>query len=434
MSNGYHLAKDRVRSLKSTPEAKLLKFQVHPHADVAYPSSPHNLPDMTHRSRIGGPPKSHKRGSTAAPVRQRKLHHPPAARDEPETPEPVSAHLECPTGILDYPSDKQVLDLIYAALRSTISSPDFVPTIQRIKALLYDEKWLEVFEDEELLPAYAGRWVPSRALCFRELMGALEPVRGLFESGQKEEREDGQGQQEGEEAEVARDEAASEDDGELHVLSLGGGAGSELVALAALLRGIAEDGSSTPSKVKWTGVDIGSWAGVLDTLGSSVDSTWKGSLSRHYTKTDLLDSASPSTIQLFADLASSPPQLTTLFFTLTELLSQSPQRTIALLSRLTACIPIGGLILVVDSASDISSFSLGAGGREWPTYTMIDLIMLRLLAADDGEDGEKGENKGKWEKVESSDSRWFRLQPGTGADWPVKLENARYWFRLYRRI
>ena len=402
---------------------------------------------MTHRSRIGGPPKSnaHRKGSSAAPVHQRKLHHPPTARAAESTDslsEEAEASLVCPEALLKSPSDKQVLDLLYAALRSTIASPDFVPTIQRIKALLYDEKWLEVFEDAELLPAYAGRWVPSRALCFRELMGCLGQVRGLFEDQEQaqaagvegvEGAEEVKGGQGGTiEAEIAE---------ELHVLSLGGGAGSELLALAALLRGVRglghryTDDEPGPSEryrpVRWTGVDIGAWASVLDTIGEAVHHTWKGDIERHYTKTNLLDASSPATLQLFADLADRPPHLTTLFFTLTELLSQSPQQTIAFLSRLTAHTPRGGYLLVADSASDISSFSLGAGGREWPTYIMIDLVLLRLFA-NQAQDGEQA--GAQWEKVESSDSRWFRLAPGTGASWPVKLENARYWFRLYRRI
>jgi 25S rRNA (uracil2843-N3)-methyltransferase len=263
-------------------------------------------------------------------------------------------------------------------------------------------------------------------------MGCLSEVRGLFEGDEDGDSDGTNGSDEQGQAEDGR-EAESD---AINVLSLGGGAGSELLALASLIRGIRGSGhrydsssSNTYRPVRWTGVDIGSWSSVLDTIGDAVQHTWKGDITRTYHKTNLLDASSPSTQSLFDDLAAHPPHLTTLFFTLTELLSQSPQRTIALLTRLTAHTPRGGYLLVADSASDISSFSLGAGGREWPTYTMIDLIMLRLLAAD-----KKGDQPGQWEKVESSDSRWYRLAPGTGSDWPTKLENARYWFRLYRRI
>ena len=47
--------------------------------------------------------------------------------------------------------------------------------------------------------------------------------------------------------------------------------------------------------------------------------------------------------------------------------------------------------------------------------------------------GEGGEGAG-WETVRSEDSRWYRLPEGADAGWPVKLENTRYWMRLYRRL
>ena len=48
--------------------------------------------------------------------------------------------------------------------------------------------------------------------------------------------------------------------------------------------------------------------------------------------------------------------------------------------------------------------------------------------------GHQQTTSAEWELVESSDSRWFRLAEGVGAGWPVKLENTRYWLRLYRRL
>ncbi|WVF68690.1 hypothetical protein IAT40_003462 [Kwoniella sp. CBS 6097] len=441
---------------------------------------------MTHRSRTGGPSK--KRGTGAKQTHTRKLHHPPPPPpEEPPSPPPESANPLPPSlesGPYN-PPDSEVLALLHRALHTTLSSDEFVPTVQRIKGLLRDKKWLDVFcGTEGVLESYAGRWVPSRACCFRELMDHL--VQGVFTGqeagleldagmeklrlgdGQDAEEEDNDedeaeaDQDEGEEAQASDAEETKDEDNneELsrsnqnepeadassprpthHILSLGGGAGSELLSISALIRSvlISQPHSTHRPNVTWTGIDIGNWHNVLRKIEDAVRLDWKideDLLKIEYIKGDLVAPVSPAPgsqepekahkeaagpIDLTEIMIAKPPKLITLLFTLTELLSQSRPKTLSLLSNITKHTPPGGLFLIVDSASDISEFSLGSEGRKWPVWMIVDAVLMQG-------------NKGSWEKVREEDSRWFRFPEGVGAGWTVKLENTRYWYRLYRRV
>ncbi|OCF37038.1 cytoplasmic protein [Kwoniella heveanensis BCC8398] len=440
---------------------------------------------MTHRSRSGGPQK--KRGTGAKQTHTRKLHHPPPPPpEEPPSPPPESANPLPPSlesGPYN-PPDSEILALLHRALHETLSSDEFVPTVQRIKGLLRDKKWLDVFcGTEGVLESYAGRWVPSRACCFRELMGHL--VQGVF-TGQEGDLEiamgklgledvDEVGEEDGddeddEEGDQAEDDVQSEDEQEApktvnelsqssghadtidaesvprpthHILSLGGGAGSELLSTSALIRSvlISQPHSTQRPNFTWTGIDIGNWHKVLRKIEDAVRVDWKideDLLKVEYIKGDLVASTTEplpdasrrpdiahreaaKPIDLSEIMVAKAPKLITLLFTLTELLSQSRPRTLSLLSNITKHTPSGGLFLIVDSASDISEFSLGAEGRKWPIWMIVDAVLYQG-------------GKGGWEKVREEDSRWFRFPEGVGAGWTVKLENTRYWYRLYRRV
>ncbi|WVR08291.1 hypothetical protein IAU60_005340 [Kwoniella sp. DSM 27419] len=430
---------------------------------------------MTYRSRSGGPVK--KRGGTKQ-THTRKLHHPPPPPPEEAPPPPPPSATPLPPSLESgpfNPPDSEILALLHRALHSSLSSDAFVPTVQRIKGLLRDKKWLDVFcGPEGVLESYAGRWVPSRVCAFRELMNHL--VKDVFtgdvpeldlgmdkldlgdESQEEDEEEAESAEEEGGEDELEgeeTDEKASQSSGSPppatpsdtarrpthHILSLGGGAGSELLAITALIRSVLLTRPRAHPDFTWTGIDIGNWSNVLQKIEDAVRVDWKideDLLKVEYIKGDLVappvNSNAPSEgiettatatvaagpIDLAGIMTAKPPKLITLLFTLTELLAQSRPATLALLATLTRNTPVGGLFLVVDSASDISEFSLGQNGRKWPVWMIADAMLV-------------GTGKG-WEKVREEDSRWFRFEEGVGAGWPVKLENNRYWYRLYRRV
>jgi len=365
--------------------------------------------NMTHRSRSGGPQAQH--------VQRKKINLPRKPRPEPKIEEdpnatpPPEAHPSSST-----PTTFDILALIRHSLAPTITSPDFKGTVQTIKGLLYDKKWLEAFGDEELLEAYAGRWVPSRVLCFRELFAESEELRKAVcgESDGAAEAGEGEGQSES-------------SMGKSRIVSLGGGAGTEVLAIASLIHGQRlldrregmEPSTSYPS---WTGVDFGPWSGVLEKFSDAFESLWHLDLPSPCQQMDLLKPRSPDPL---VPLLGGHTSLVTLIFTICELMSQSRPGTIRLMRDLTTNLRSGGLLLVADSASDIAEFELGSSGRKWPVYMVLDAMLL-------GTKDEEG--KAQWTKVESEDSRWFRLPEGVADNWPVKLENTRYWYRLYRRV
>ena len=288
--------------------------------------------------------------------------------------------------------DQSLLNVIHQAFSPTLTSPTLLSDIQRIKSLLYEKRWLEIFTDSSLLEAYACRWVPSRALCYRELISSLPALSGLFAQPDDSQRPStGSG----------RDEGAPRDAG-TRIVSIGGGAGSEFLAFASILH-------STPDRtdVQWTALDIGPWSPIISALSTAVSTAYPSiNLTSIFIETDVLLPSSSFPLD--------SPSLITILFTLTELLSQSRSSTVALL-RTLADHPPGTLLLVVDSASDISEFELGSSGRKWPVHMVLDQLV-----------------KGEWVVVQGSDSRWFRL--GEEVGWRVKLENTRYWYRLYRRV
>jgi 25S rRNA (uracil2843-N3)-methyltransferase len=297
--------------------------------------------------------------------------------------------------------------------------------VQKIKGLLFDKKWLEAFGDEGLLEAYAGRWVPSRVLCFRELFAESEELRTIILGADVEAEEDEdeeEGQEDGQEKTSIKGKGSSS-----KIVSLGGGAGSELLAIASLVHGQKtlgrRDGVASSSKpTQWVGVDFGPWDIVLDKFSAALDSLWHLDLPTSNHQMDLLNRPSPDPL---APLIQGDTSLVTLIFTVCELMSQSRAATIRLLQDLTTHLQVGGSLLVADSASDIAEFELGSSGRKWPVYMVLDVMLLGMK--DDS-------GKSQWQKAESEDSRWYRLAEGVADSWPVKLENTRYWYRLYKRV
>lgn len=427
---------------------------------------------MTHRSRSGGPgPQQKGRKAPGAKKKPgRKLHHPPpppsAEPDQPTEPTAESASDSesddetLPARVFkEKPSNQGILNALDKAIRYDERFPEHV---QKAKALLFERRWLDLFLDRELLDAYAGRWVPSRALMFRSVMADVKPVRALFSppstSDATSDGEDDDNDAEEPAAEETNEKENGEEKGKENgaetkrILSIGGGAGSELLAIAALC-------VTAQASVEWVGVDIGDWGSVIERLADSVKD-WEIPASFEFVEADVLKlplsdapkpgvkSSTPLTTTTTTTAATATesaatdgtpngvaekeppklpkwlelkPDLTTIFFTLTELLSQSRPRTINLLRHLTSSTPVGGHLLILDSASDIAEFPLGNSDRTWPVHMITDALLGGLAVP-----------KGSWRKVRSEDSRWFRLD-GTERWGRCKLENGRYWLRLYER-
>lgn len=340
----------------------------------------------------------------------------------------------------------------------------------------------------ESLDAYAARWSPTRALAYAVvLLGIAEHLEGLEVQVKKAEDEAGAEVAEAAEGleklivedktdDAPRDQnsssppstddqevpPAAEDDAvtppppasepsettttvipkttttqikkEIKILSIGGGA-AELAALAAYL-------SQQPAYLKGviTCLDAAPWAPVVSKLHAAL--TVPPPASRYANEAQATAAAlvepavrlSSSFSHLDA-LAMSRDQLSqtmgkealliTLLFTLNELYTAAGiGKTTAFLLNLTATVPLGSLLLVVDSPGSYSEAAVGKESKKYPMQWLMDHTLVNKPQKD-------GVFPGcRWEKVESNDSVWFRL--AESLNYPIPLENMRYQMHLYR--
>lgn len=336
--------------------------------------------------------------------------------------------------------------------------------IQTIKSHLYQRDFDSAFTDasEDLLRAYALRWSAARALGYAGLFkGVLGWMRG---SGEHDTRVNTS----------------------TRVVCIGGGAGAEIVALAAAWRDLdsglealekgvagaslqdetAESGSGSQgvaaatdnesrSRLSVAAVDIADWSSVVDRLSATLVSpdVPTPSSSRHkpplvpstsrvdvaFSRADVLTLPEPELKDILLETGSSQASassgapvslLVTLMFTLNELFSTSMSKATGLLLRMTDILPPGAALLVVDSPGSYSTLKLGQGKegaaqeRKYPMKFLLDHTLLSVT-------------EGKWQRVHTQDSRWWRRDAsrlrydvGEGAG----LEDMRFQVHLYQRV
>ncbi|KAJ5901905.1 hypothetical protein N7495_002433 [Penicillium taxi] len=343
------------------------------------------------------------------------------------------------------------------------ASLDIKSLIQTIKSHLYQRDFDSAFTDadEDLLRAYALRWSASRALGYT----------GIFKSVLEWMREEIENK--------ARRNPASHSMGQsTRVVCIGGGAGAEIVALAAAWRDLHDsaeglegeiaglslkEGSEgegenegenesenegakvSESKLAVAALDIADWSSVVARLSETIASSDVTTLSKcqaplvssdmavSFLKADVLGMPEGELRDFLLEGSTSTPSLlVTLMFTLNELFSTSMAKTTSFLLRITELITTGAVLLVVDSPGSYSSLKLGKGveegaepqERKYPMKFLLDHTLLSVA-------------KGKWEQVYTQDSRWWRRDAvklrydvGEGAG----LEDMRYQVHLYRRI
>ncbi|PGH11551.1 hypothetical protein AJ79_04809 [Helicocarpus griseus UAMH5409] len=395
--------------------------------------------------------------------------------------------------------------------------------IQILKTHLYRRDFLSAFADanDELLKAYALRWSAGRALGYAGIFAAVCEM-------------------------ITQDRATALQKKMYveHIVCIGGGAGAEIVGLAAAWRWLNDQGRILSldknmgdlslgnkmqpdnnsdagksddnrvsdnndiapaqrqqfSNLSITAVDIADWSPLIDALRRAVSSDSIPSSKScpaplipqggpdgrvddvfqiSFKKADVLSLTDEELRSLLAarwnDLNGSLDSsntsteqngtvLVTLMFTLNELFSTSIPKTTAFLLRLTDMLSAGTLLLVVDSPGSYSTLTLGGNkaastaksatskstnsfqndsttrqdsSEERPVdsgdaatqqrkYPMRFLLDHALISVADG----------KWERVLSDDSRWFRrdtsqlkYQVGDG----IGLEDMRFQIHVYRR-
>lgn len=280
----------------------------------------------------------------------------------------------------------------------TLALPENTLTaaIQQVKSALYDRNYALAFSTDVHCKAYCARWIPSRALIYRRLLSRLEWT--------------------------------PEQVGQTQWILLGGGPGSELLALATL--------SSPTATLHTVAVDSADWSAChqayLDHFAqeeedndnkTTVRELKTPKLDSTLRQVDMLDATAFS--QLLATLPPRPhpdaPRFVTLFFTLHELLLASRAKTVAMLRQLTDVCRPRDQLLVVESAS-LGTVSLGEKKTE---YSLTWLLEHLLLAA------------GDWtlESDMSADKEWYRLPTQAALQvYPIKLENTRVLVRLFTKL
>lgn len=372
---------------------------------------PNSPPQPTTMSTKNPTPSDRRRGSRKQVAKPK---YKPASK--PPAPPPVE------------PTESQaILDCFHNAF-SALFTPRLPGLLQTVKTHLFNRDFLKAFGERELLEAYVVRWSPSRALCYREMfLGVCEEVRGVF----------------------------GMEDGRVEVVCIGGGAGAEMVAVAAVIRGLhldsreggedsageemggrpapdteledgGEDLAAPPpdavsqrtkglSSLHLTAIDIADWTPIVQTLTSTL--TTPSSTSPAFIPASQFsvsfhhhDILTPTDTPLIPPSAS----LITLLFTTNELYTQSRVATTRFLLGLKERTRKGCLLLVLESAGSYSTVQVN--GKTFPMGMLLDHTLL------------SGEG---WEKLVEEEASWYRLPEGLR--YPIELENMRYMVRVYKR-
>lgn len=311
-----------------------------------------------------------------------------------------------------FPTQVRLLDVFARTFAAELSATDRDDTLQQIKGDLYNRDFAAAFGQEERLAVYAARWSPTRALCYSSIFNGLveqlssisEDVGGKGNSGR------------GEDADRLR----------LKMVSMGGGA-AELASFATFL------GNSGVFAGDITLIDSGPWASAVDRLHHGLttapplpDSASAAAMASNkpFLAPDAVKTSfhQHDILSLDGDslgrLLGTSPVVVTLLFTLNELYTSGGiGRTTSFLLNLGARLAPGSLLLVVDSPGSYAEAGVGGSSKRYPMRWLLEHALLTTAA-------------GKWERVETCDSVWFRLTESLR--YPIALENMRYQLHLYR--
>ncbi|KAK0616025.1 hypothetical protein B0T17DRAFT_466463, partial [Bombardia bombarda] len=359
------------------------------------------------------------------------------------------------------------LDIFKATFADVLNSDSFSANLQAIKQALFERDFAKAFpgtddDKKRLLAVYAARYSPTRALCYATLLASLhrqQHLQGVISTVIDDDGEE----------EVAQEETSKQ----LNLLCIGGGA-AELVAFGSFLSQLrggsspllspdfsSDDNNDNTSPDSLSGsitlLDSAAWGPVISDLQHTLITPPPISkfasaaakeahrpiipppnFSATFMQQDVLslDRDGLSNIITTTNKANPhAPLLVTLLFTLNELFTSGGiGKTTAFLLHLTAVIPLGSLLLVVDSPGSYSTTKVGskkekddaAGGdaKRYPMQWLLDRIMLATAR-----EPVKGR---RWTKLEDNDSAWFRLAVGNTLTYPIPLEDMRYQLHLYR--
>lgn len=389
------------------------------------------------------------------------------------TPLPIrSSSLDSST-TLSLSSQQQVLDIFASAFSATFDDDNLPSKIQTLKGHLYKRDFEAAFSDPDLLAAYAVRWSPTRALAYADILVKLLEGDWRRMGGARGEIISNRDGLEDRRRPAARELDSTESSGSLvhgskglsgaalKIACIGAGGGAELMALSATMSHFlpkAEDPAATQS-MDVTLIDNGPWLPSFQSLMSFTIRKKKGTASvpSSIDQIEGLDTSPPS--PLLSDrlshkfqqldilshdsLAVLSPKLqncniVTIAFTLNELFTTSRPKTTLFLLHLTDLLPLGALLLIIDSPGSYATVtynkthpkSEGEKGEKkeharYPMVWLLERVLFVEAARENGQD--------KWEKVgQGEESKWFRLDERL--KYPIELEDMRYQMHVYRRV
>lgn len=318
---------------------------------------------------------------------------PPREIEEPE--EPVA------------PEDEQaVVDLFTSAFSALLTSDSLKDRIQTVKTHLYNRDYAAAFGELDNLQAYVVRWSPARALCYRWIFmeGAADEITRLFEFGGR------------------RNKPVR------NVVSIGAGAGGELVGMIAAVEAINKDQElkegAEKSQFNLKAVDIAGWGPICDRILEKSKETIISqesivNVNCEFLQHDVLAKDFPE------DVINKETDMITLLFTTNELYTQSLPKTTAFLAGLREKTAPGCILLVLESAGSYSTVKI-AEDKEYPMGWLLDYTLL-------GKDEEATAARSNgWKCLKKEDSKWYRLP--AGLDYELELEDMRFLLRVYQRV
>ncbi|KAM0333383.1 hypothetical protein ACHAQA_002044 [Verticillium albo-atrum] len=378
---------------------------------------------------------------------------------KPAKQAPVALVEEEPTTLeLPLPLQQRILDTFrraFADLFVPAATEDdrdafvLTPLLQEIKAALFARDFDAAFANARpaLLDAYAARWSPTRALAYAAALADLtEHLEALMLPIDEKSH---QTEQEGAGVSDAQEAGAVAPSQRLKVVSIGGGA-AEIAAFAAFLHYLnaAEDPKrDAPLAGTIDLIDSAPWSPVVTNLHESLttlpplskyaSAAAKASnaalvqpslLTSTFTHDNVLTMSRDELATRLGTGVDGKPLLVTLLFTLNELYTTSGiGKTTAFLLNLTASVPAGSLLLVLDSPGSYSEAAVGKESKKYPMHWLLDHCLLKQ------EQKEATDTSGgHWEKIEAQDSIWFRMPESLS--YPIPLENMRYQLHLYRAV
>lgn len=370
------------RSVEKTPAARIAAFQ--------------SMAPKSHPRSGNRPKESAFAGTRNIPSNKKQAHAEPSP----------AAVVESNPDALPIELQQAILNVFANAFPLAEKQVELKTSIQEVKGHLYRRDFATAFGKQEYLAAYALRWSAARALAYAGLFATFDPKSVWL----------GQADQGGEE-------------GRPRIVCIGGGAGAEMLALAAAMK------FRQIPRLQMQAVDIADWSHCLQLLAKSITMPpplfkyasesvkaanrsllEPGQLAVSFGCEDILEQTQEQLKKLVAGT-----KLITLMFTLNELFTTSISRTTAFLLALTDAAEVGARLLVVDSPGSYSEVKLGkdAEAKKWPMRWLLDHTLLESAG------------ECKWKKEIGEDSKWFRLD--SKLKYSFGLEDMRYQVHVYER-